>query len=468
MCECETMDYGLSPIEYFADLKINNQDLDDASLSKAFVDYLTKEKKIGSGLTYSQYFQRSCLSAYDEVVKILNEEQEETLYDLKIKNIVDVVTGYDPLHVKVPQQIKRNNNIRDRKIKTCLIPFEFAYIDNNGDVYPCCPAKFNLSIGNLNNDSLLDIWNSKAAIGVRKSVTSGSFRYCDYEACEYLKYGEIIHKDKINKKDSKIIPMDTNSPGRSPKIINFAYDRSCNLACPPCRKTPHQHRDNIVENTAMIHQNIFKKEIYGVERFIISGNGDPFSSEYYMDLLRNFDQSKYPDVRIKIQTNGLLLTPARWDSIAKSQAAIDWISVSVDAATEKTYRINRGGDFKKLQKNLEFISELRKSGKIERFFINFVVQANNYKEMKQFIKLGIKYGCDLIEFQNVENWGTFSRKEFKDISIQDKFHPEHKEFLKVMDDPVFFNPAVSTTKLLEYIPDRLKDWIGSGNIKKFD
>jgi len=468
ICDGETIDYGLSPIEYYVDLKINNPSLDDKSLEKKFIIYLTKEKELGSGLTYFYVFQNACFSVHTEVVKLLSEEQDATLYDLKIENIFDVDTGHDPLQGKISQQIERSNNIRERNINTCLIPFEFAYIDNDGDVFPCCPSKFKLSIGNLNKDSLQEVWNSKAAIAVRKSMIDRSFRYCDYEACEYLKYGEITDKGKINKKNNNLIPTNINSIDRSPKIINLAYDRSCNLACPPCRRTVHHIRDDIKENTAKIHQNIFEKKLNGVQRFIISGNGDPFVSQYYMDLLRNFDQDQYPDVRIKLQTNGLLLTPERWDSIAKSHGAIDWISLSIDAATEETYKINRGGDFNKLLINLEFISELRKSGKIKRLFINFVVQANNYKEMKQFIEIGVKYGCDLIEFQCIENWGAFSKIEFKRVAIQDKFHPEHKEFLKVMDDPVFFNPIVSTTKLLAYIPNRLKDWIGSGNIITYD
>jgi len=39
----------------------------------------------------------------------------------------------------------------------CSIPFEFAFIGDTGDVYPCCPAKFKMSIGNLRDDTLKDI-----------------------------------------------------------------------------------------------------------------------------------------------------------------------------------------------------------------------------------------------------------------------------------------------------------------------
>ena len=465
ICECETIDYELSPIEYLVDLKINNPGLDEKSLEEKFIDYFSREKKLGSGLTYFQFFQKACISTHEEVVKLLNDEQEEALHGLEIENVFDVVTGYDPMLDKISQQIERRKKIiSNNSHTTCLIPFEFAYIDDTGDVYPCCPSKFELSIGNLNKDSLQKVWSSKAAIAVRKSMINRTFRYCDYEACEYLKNGAIEHKEKITKKGDNLFPRDINLIDRAPKIINLAYDRSCNLVCPPCRKAIHTHQDNTIN----IHNNIFGKELQGVHRFIISGNGDPFASKYFMDFFQNFDQKQYPDVKIKIQTNGLLLTSEKWDSIEKSHDAIDWISVSVDAATEETYKINRGGDFKKLLKNLEFVSELRKSGKIKRFYINFVVQANNYKEIKQFIELGLKLGCDLIELQSIENWGTFSKNEFMKVAIQDKSHPEHKEFLKVLDDPIFLNPSVSTINLLEFLPDYLKTMAGALNISKYD
>ncbi|MHC4267822.1 MAG: radical SAM protein [Planctomycetota bacterium] len=468
MCECETIDYGLSPIEYFVDMRTNNMNLDNETLKKKFIDYYSQEKKLGSDLTYSKLFEDVCVSTSKEVVRLLNEEQIILFQSFKIRELPNIVTGYDPLADKVLQQIERSNIIKNRNSNTtCMIPFEFAYIDNTGNVYPCCPSKFKKSIGDLRNDSLKDIWNSKAAVAVRESIINKSFRYCDYQSCEYLK------KDKITSNTDGEVPEDIkailNSNSAMPKIMNLAYDRTCNLACPYCRTEIHNPKKNLnAANAPKIHANLFNQGVNGVERMIMSGNGDPFASQYYMDFLQNFDHKKYPDVRIKIQTNGLLLTPERWNSIAKSHGAIDWISVSIDAATEETYKLNRQGSFIKLLKNLEFISELRKSGKIDLFYINFVVQANNYKEIKLFIELGLKYRCDLIEFQCLENWGTYSSDEFKKVAIQYKSHPEHKEFLKVMDDPIFLNPTVSTLKLLEYLPDSIKKRMKIGNIIKYD
>jgi radical SAM protein with 4Fe4S-binding SPASM domain len=470
ICSVETVDYDLSPVEYFADLKINEPELDDKMMERKFTEYFSHKKELGSGLTYFQTFQNMCLSTRKEVDRLLNEEQREKLSGLEIENIFDVDTGYNPLLDKISRQIEKSLKIKKDNINTfCSIPFEYAYVDSNGDVYPCCPSKFKLSIGDLRKDPLQAVWKSEAAAAVRKSIINRTFRYCNYEACEYLKDQTNKHRENAeaqDPRDSKT--LDLSSLDTAPEIINLAYDRSCNLACPTCRNQVHRTQVSSEENTAAIHCNIFDKGLHGIKRLIISGNGDPFASPFYMKFLQEFDSAKYPELRIKIQTNGLLLDRDKWNSIEKSHSAIDWLSVSVDAATEETYKINRGGSFRKLLKNLEFVSELRKSGQIKLFFLNYVVQTNNYREMRQFIELGLKYGCDLIDFQCIENWGTYSPKEFREVAIQDKEHPEHENFINEMNAPIFANPAVCTIKLLEFLPDYIRKWMGQGNLIKYD
>lgn len=259
------------------------------------------------------------------------------------------------------------------------------------------------------------------------------------------------------------MPANSLAAGALPKIMNLAYDRGCNLACPYCRTEIYNPKRDL-NNTATIHTNLFAKGLPGVERLVIAGNGDVCASRYYMDFLEHFDAEQYPQLRIKVQTNGLLFTRERWARIARSHSAIDWISVSVDAASEETYRKNRGGDFKKLLECLEFVSELRRAGTIKLFFINFVVQENNFREMKEFIQLGLKHSCDLVEFQCVENWGTYTAEQFAKVAVQQETHPHHQEFLDYLNDPAFANPIVSIYKLLDFVPEFIRKWIGQDQV----
>lgn len=55
----------------------------------------------------------------------------------------------------------------------CKVPFEEIYIDPNGNVRVCCSSK--TIIGNVNDNPIAEIWNSKEAVALRKRILSGSY-----------------------------------------------------------------------------------------------------------------------------------------------------------------------------------------------------------------------------------------------------------------------------------------------------
>jgi MoaA/NifB/PqqE/SkfB family radical SAM enzyme len=220
-----------------------------------------------------------------------------------------------------------------------------------------------------------------------------------------------------------------------------------------------------------IQAEVFKNGLKDGRRLMISGCGDPLASSLHRNFLLNIDRERYPDVRIKLQTNGLLLTPGMWAKIKNSHYAIDWISISIDAATEKTYKLNRGGSFDKLLRNLEFVSGLRKKNRIETFNINFVVQADNFREMKQFIELGKRYGCDYVVFQRIMNlgvdYGVNSDKNFKECAVHLETHPMNKEFLEVLKNPIFMESRIGLFKLLDFFPEEMRKRKDVDSITKY-
>jgi len=58
-------------------------------------------------------------------------------------------------------------------VRDCKLPFENMYIDVDGIVYPCvCRVYPDVFIGNINDDSLLDLWNSKRFNTFRQAMYS--------------------------------------------------------------------------------------------------------------------------------------------------------------------------------------------------------------------------------------------------------------------------------------------------------
>jgi MoaA/NifB/PqqE/SkfB family radical SAM enzyme len=189
------------------------------------------------------------------------------------------------------------------------------------------------------------------------------------------------------------------------------------------------------ENAEIIHDRVVNRSLKSVEQLIITGSGDPFGSNLFYSFLRSFDPSTAPGLRITLSTNGLLLTPKAWDSICNS--AIEKIDISVDAAQQHTYTLNRGGDWKVLIENLNFVGKLRRTRKIKSFELHFVVQANNFREMKEFIEIGLNVSADFICFKQIVNWGTYSEEDYLGRAVQIASHPLHNEFVQTIKDPVF-------------------------------
>lgn len=314
-------------------------------------------------------------------------------------------------------------------------------MESDGGLYLCCPQTLPQPVGSLGRTGLMEAWNSDLAAKVRASVLDGTYRYCSERTCGLLQQRMLPRtEDVADPFLRRVIDEGLTRLDRGPATLNLSYDRTCNLACPSCRTQLIVLRGRERDHAAHVHEKVMGDHLRDARRLIITGSGDPFASHFYLHFLRTFEPESAPGLKIQLSTNGLLLTPATWASICHER--VDWVDVSVDAATPETYALNRGGDFGRLLENLAFLAGLRAAGEIRLFQLHYVVQANNYREMKAFAELGVRLGCDRVCFKQIVNWGTFAEPEFLGRAVQLAGHPEHGAFLDVLKDPVFRHPAV--------------------------
>lgn len=78
-----------------------------------------------------------------------------------------------------------------------------------------------------------------------------------------------------------------------------------------------------------------------IRRFAVHRIERLFASKVFREQLFQLDGSKYPNMRINLQTNGVLLTPKSWRRMKAIHANISAVIVSIDAATQPTYEITR-------------------------------------------------------------------------------------------------------------------------------
>jgi hypothetical protein len=98
-----------------------------------------------------------------------------------------------------------------------------------------------------------DVWNSKDAQKIRRSILDGSFKYCRRDVCPYLQRidGPVQRVEDV--KDERlleIIQKELTIVPFGPSDIICCFDQSCNLSCPSCRQRvimETAHADAIVD-----------------------------------------------------------------------------------------------------------------------------------------------------------------------------------------------------------------------------
>lgn len=339
----------------------------------------------------------------------------------------------------------------------CTKPFEWfevTQLNGRGSVYLCCPSWLNRSVGNLQHQSVGEIWNGAAAQDIRRSILDGSFKYCDGARCPYLQTqsGPVKTIGEVEDKEIKsAIEKNLTMLPYGPKKIICTYDQSCNLSCPTCRTELIVEREHEREILGIQHK-LQDQALEQADYLHITGSGDPFGSPYFRQWLQDMRREDMPRLEwIHLHSNGLLWTPGMWGRISASvRQLIKSTEISIDAATAETYAVNRrGGDLAKLLRNLEFISTLRQNGPLQHLKISMVVQANNFLEMPDFVRLGRRFHCDEVYFSQLVNWGTFSNEEFEQRAIHRPAHPRHLEFVELLQDEIFSDAIVDLGNLTE-------------------
>ncbi len=310
-------------------------------------------------------------------------------------------------------------------------------------------------MGNVRHASLTRLWNGPIMRKIRESIYDGSFRYCRHDRCPLIQNGELpslADAERHPVYGAAVKARDTELPAL-PSVVNMVNDRSCNLACPSCRP----ERIQVTEGRA------FEQMANVQERFLdawlhepnardftlsITGSGDPFASRVYRELLFGLDGRDYPNMKIALQTNGVLLTPRNWARMERVHDNISSVIISLDAATSDTYAITRkGGHWETLMDNCRRLGTLRREGAIRLLRYDCVVQRANFREMSAFAELARELGGDRAYYSRLVDWGTWPRPEFEAQCPWQEGHPDHDRFFEVLTDPALDDPFVDLGNL---------------------
>ena len=317
----------------------------------------------------------------------------------------------------------------DHERKICKNAFSFVEIHPDGKVYPCCPAWNNgYDFGNIFKDSHETIFNGIKAKEFRKSIMDGSYKYCNLDTC----FGLLV--SNLN----GVIPDFISSDGTTtkyPSSVKFCHDYACNFRCITCRD---QKTINSKEKTQYLNSLIdthfipILKDAGGIS---LNGSGELFASEHCRELVKKIAQVR-PDIRFSIHTNGSLCNEKNCIELGILDKLYE-VQVSIHSASTRTHKkITRTNLYKKIHKNLLWLSELKKMGKLKALILNFVVSGLNYREMKAFMKMAIRLDA-VAAFWEYKPWGAELDKDYKNLAVFEPGNKNYKHLAKILQDDIF-------------------------------
>lgn len=268
-------------------------------------------------------------------------------------------------------------------MKYCSAPWDTAHINYSSQMSSCfCGAWHKKGeMGSAAVQPISFLFNSQSQQEFRTSIVDQSFKYCKADTC--VNFYRMDQVDQISYDPNKVY---------LPTTLQLQIDPVCNLKCGICRPgniyytKARPEAVKILNNIATEYQNF-----EGKVNVHCDGSGEVFVSRAYLDFFRREDLPKC--FHFNIQTNGNLITK-NMDIILKLQSQLEMVVVSLDAATEETYKIVRGGNFSIV---LDGIVELKKLG--IKVWTEYIVQTANYQEIPAYVKLCKELGVNKISLQ---------------------------------------------------------------------
>lgn len=285
-----------------------------------------------------------------------------------------------------------------RSLPKCLKPWTGFEIDDGiehwGGIRPCCwGLKY---AGNIAGGELARVWNNQVFREYRARMLANDTEGLCSPGCPirnssdgdrgaYL--GMLWHRPVINHFHNLLeILLNRTRLKSTPLIFKVTPTLACNLRCIMCYQS---HEMQVfykpLEISELLHF-AAKAQLLQVQ------GGEIFAAKAGLEFLEIIAERKDAPP-IGIITNGTFPTQSAWDLLARLK--INWLMVSVDAATSETYAlIHRGGNWLTLMQNVRKLADLQKLLGF-RLLLSFTVMAVNYKEMSFFIDLAHKINCDV-------------------------------------------------------------------------
>lgn len=248
------------------------------------------------------------------------------------------------------------------------------YADTDGKVLPCCVANHTLSLGNVRQDRIEDIWNQKAYRDLRKKMLNGERSDTCTSCYNNEDNGNASFRQEANRDFEKYAYLKdvTEDNGCLPEFklryIDVRWSNICNFKCRSCSPTfssswakENNHAKTYVfaggkENTELYED--IKQHFPYVDTFYFAG-GEPLLMQTHYDILDEIVKMNRRDVKIRYNSN---LSKLKF----KDKKVVDYwnkinnivISGSLDSWGSRAEYIRDGSKWQDIEENIREINSL--------------------------------------------------------------------------------------------------------------
>lgn len=320
--------------------------------------------------------------------------------------------------------------------RTCETFFERLDIHENGNAAVCCGHWMpGYSLGNVITQGLSasQVFNSDMAISGRKSVIDGSFQYCDLVKCPVISGDRLHTKNAVIGENSKRAINNNQLIFDSPSYVVLALDKSCNLSCPSCRTSVISENGELQSLKTKIIDESIAPLLKTTKILNLNAAGELMTSRPLRKLLTKLNRQDYPELQLKIITNGTLFTKKEWEKFPNIHNMVDEIRISTDAACKETFeKLRRGASWEQFIENIHFLAELRKESIINSLMFSMTYQVDNFREMPAFVDMCHDLDPEsYVLFEKLEQWGALTSEEYIAKAVHHATHPFYKEFIEI-------------------------------------
>ncbi len=324
----------------------------------------------------------------------------------------------------------------------CMLPWMHLHAYPDGRAYPCCFAFDPFPVGNLNKDSLQEVFNGEKMKEMRvRMLNNKKSREC-MKCYDQEKSGFFSLRLSSNKHFGHNIPLVHNTlpDGQADFVMKYwdiRFSNLCNMACRSCgtwfssnwyedhkkltgSPPPHAKIMKVGRNTNDMWEQMLESFDHS-EQFYFAG-GEPIIMEEHYRILKELDRRKMYHVRLIYNTN-FSRTKFKDIDVFELWNKFDSVSVgaSLDAEGPRAELMRKGTKWEETVANRKRMMEV--CPQVD-FYISSTVSLMNSLHVCDFHKNWVEQG--LIKPQDF-NFNLLQHPIWQRMDI---LPPEHKERIK--------------------------------------